>query len=190
MVLRNVEIAYNGCSEAYPAGSITMATCWAQQAGGYGDGFGLATSGGHWVAENCYVHHNISDGFDFLYLDATASLEVRGLIAEGNAGNQLKLSGNALVENSLLVGNCAYFADSPLMVGGDHCRAYGDTLALDLHRGSSIRVINNTLTGQGDCLLEVGCNDSDSDHPQAPDCNGTEKVTIRNTLFAGNTRYF
>jgi PKD repeat protein len=188
ILFRNVEIAFNGCSEAYPAKTITMDTCWAQEAGGYGDGLGTATTGGHWVFEDCKIHHNTSDGLDLLYMDPTASVEVRRLWAEGNAGNQVKTSGAATVENSVLIGNCAYFEGQPLMQEGDHCRAAGNTLSLDVHRGSQVSLVNNTVTGQGDCLLIVGCNDSYPDDAD-PDCNGTERVVVHNTLFYGNLEW-
>ncbi len=186
MIFRNVEIAWNGCSEAYPAKTITMNTCWGQQAGGYGDGLGTARSGGHWILEDCLFHHNTSDGLDLLYLDSTASIEVRGLISEGNAGNQLKTAGNAVVENSLLIGNCAYFSGQPLMQEGDQCRAMGSAFSVDLHRGSHVTLTNTTITGQGDCLMDIGCNDSYPDDPD-PNCDGSEGVTAHNTLFYGNT---
>jgi hypothetical protein len=178
LIFRNVEIAWNGCSQAYPAKTVTLNTCWGQQAGGYGDGLGTARTGGRWVFENSRIHHNTSDGLDLLYLDETGSVEVRGLIAEGNAGNQLKFSGAAQVENSVLVSNCAYFEGQPLMLEGDHCRAFGNTLSIELFRGALVTVTNTTITGQGDCLMVIECN--------AGGCDGTERVKVRNTLFAGD----
>jgi hypothetical protein len=178
LLFRNVEIAWNGCSEAYPAKTVTLNTCWGQQAGGYGDGLGTARTGGRWVFENSHIHHNTSDGLDLLYLDETGSVEVRGLIAEGNAGNQLKFSGAAQVENSVLVSHCAYFEGQPLMLEGDHCRAFGNTLSIELFQGTQVTVTNTTMTGQGDCLMVVECN--------AGGCDGTERVKVRNTLFAGD----
>jgi hypothetical protein len=62
----------------------------------------------------------------------------------------------------------------------------GNSLSVDLHRGSVVTVTNSTITGQGDCLVDAGCNDSLPDDLD-PDCNGSERVTIRNTLFTGNT---
>ncbi len=68
-----------------------------QQAGGYGDGLGTAGTSGDWIFLDARIHHNTSDGLDLLYLDGSGSVEVLGLIAEGNAGNQLKTAGNARV---------------------------------------------------------------------------------------------
>ena len=43
--------------------------------------------------------------------------------AVGNAGNQIKVRGNATIENSLVIGQCGYFNGFYDMVEGDHCRA-------------------------------------------------------------------
>jgi hypothetical protein len=106
-------------------------------------------------------------------------VEVRRVIAEGNAGNQLKVAGPATVTNALLVGNCAFFdGASPLMSEGDHCRAYGNTLAFAPFQDDVSTLVNSTLAGQGDCLVEVECRDGS--------CEGGETVTVLNTLFAGD----
>ncbi len=186
IVFEGVEVSFNGCGESWPAKTVNLKTCWGQEAGGYGDGLGTGATGGDWLFENCYFHHNTSDGLDLLYAKGDSSITVRGLVSEGNAGNQLKTAGPAYVENSLLIGNCAFFKDCPLMTEGDACRALGNTYSIDLHRGNTATLINSTITGQGDCLMDVGCNDSMSDDPD-PDCNGTERVIVRNTLFGGNT---
>lgn len=185
LIFRNVEVAYNGCGETWPAGTVNLDSCWAQQRGGYGDGFAPGASGGRWVLEDLNVHHNTSDGIDLLYLRGNSTIEVRRLKAEGSAGNQLKVAGPAWIENALLVGNCAYFDGRPMMEGGDQCRAGGSALSADLHRGNQITVMNSTVTGQGDCLMDVGCDDSRPGDPD-PDCNGAEVFQVRNGLFDGN----
>ncbi len=147
------EIAWNGCGERYPGTEIFG--CWAQQQGGYGDGLGTAKTGGDWLFEDVRVHHNTSDGLDLLYLDGSGSVTLRRIRAEGNAGNQVKTAGPMLIENSILLGNCAFFATFPTsnLSKGDHCRAMGNTLSVS-HVGNSLATIrNNTLSGQGDCLL-------------------------------------
>ena len=186
LVFRHIEVAWNGCSESYPGKSVTLDSCWGQEAGGYGDGFAAGSSGGKWVIEDSKVHHNTSDGIDFLYLTAGSDVRVSRLTAYGNAGNQLKVAGQARVENSLLIGDCASFDGRPLMAEGDNCRAAGNALSIDLHRGSAVTVINTTITGQGDCLVDIGCNDS-MDGDSDPDCDGSELVTFRNTLYYGQT---
>lgn len=183
---RQVEISFNGCGETWPGKAVDPDTCWGQEAGGYGDGFATGYTGGHWLFEDCYVHHNTSDGVDMLYVKGDSSIEVRRLVSEGNAGNQLKTGGPAWIENSLLISNCSFFDKSPLMAEGDLCRAGGSAFSVDLHRGDTVTMFNSTVTGQGDCLVDAGCNDSMSDDSD-PNCNGTERLIIRNTLFDGNT---
>lgn len=153
IVLSHVEIAWNGCGERWQTGVIHA--CWAQQAGGYGDGLGTASTGGQWLVEDSYIHHNTSDGLDLLYLDGapTTSVVVRRVRAEGNAGNQIKTRGAALIENSIVDGNCAYFLGRDAMTADDQCRAFGNTLSIGLVAGQTATIRHNTITGEGDCLL-------------------------------------
>lgn len=147
------EISWNGCGERYP--DLQIFGCWAQQQGGYGDGLGTAKSGGDWVFEDVRVDHNTSDGLDLLYMDGSGSVTVRRVRAIANAGNQLKTAGPATIENSILIGDCAFFASlaGSNLGDDDHCRANGNTLSVSLSGDSLATIRNNTLTGHGDCLL-------------------------------------
>ena len=109
IVLRDVEVGWNGCGERWQ--TRTPWACWAQQTGGYGDGLGTTYTGGQWLIEDSYFHHNTADGLDLRYMDGadTTSVIVRRLHAVGNAGNQLKVRGTATIENSVIVSNCGYF---------------------------------------------------------------------------------
>ena len=160
ILMREVEVAWNGCTENYPAHEIHA--CWAQQAGGYGDGLGTARTGGDWVIEDSMFHHNTSDGLDLLYADGSGSITVRRVHAEGNAGNQIKVNGPALVENSVVVGNCNYFAGMGSMVPGDHCRALGNAISAGLVKGKQATLRYNSITGEGDCLVIDGGGDATS----------------------------
>lgn len=153
IMFKEVEIAWNGCAERWQTGAIHG--CWAQQAGGYGDGLGTATTGGNWLFEDSFIHHNTSDGLDLLYLDggANTSVVVRRVFAQGNAGNAIKTNGRAVIEDSVVVGDCAWFEGQFFMTGGDHCRAQGNTLSIGLSAGQPAVVRHNTVTGEGDCLL-------------------------------------
>ena len=150
---REVEIGWNGCGERWQTGAIHG--CWAQQAGGYGDGLGTATTGGHWLFQDSVIHHNTSDGLDLLYLDGgpDASVVVRRVFAQGNAGNAIKTHGRAVIENSVVVGDCAYFEGRFFMTAGDQCRAQGNSLSVGLSPGQPAVVRHNTVVGEGDCLL-------------------------------------
>ncbi len=154
LLFRELEIAWNGCGERYPGGQPFG--CWGQTAGGYGDGLGTAATGGHWIFEDALVHHNTSDGIDLLYMTEGSRVTVRRGWFEGNAGNQLKTKGDARIENSVIVGNCAYFVGHANMHDGDHCRALGNSLSIGLLASSRVEVVNNTVTGQGDCLIMSG----------------------------------
>ena len=153
IVLRQVEIAWNGCGEKWQTGAIHG--CWGQQSGGYGDGLGTATTGGNWLIEDSFFHHNTSDGLDLLYMDgaATSSVTIRRVYAAGNAGNQLKTKGQTLIENSVVVGNCAYFNGQFSMTDMDQCRALGNAISIGLIGGQTTTVRNNTVIGEGDCLI-------------------------------------
>ena len=145
------EIGYNGCAKRWPSGEIYG--CWGQGGGGYGDGLGVGESGGHWLFEDSHVHHNTSDGIDLLYLNDQGRVTIRRSLIESNAGNQIKVSRTALIENSVVVGNCAYFTGEGNMLAGDHCRALGDTVYVGLSNSSQTDLINNTIVGQGNCVI-------------------------------------
>lgn len=180
LTFRRVTIEWNGCGETYPGGQPTG--CWAQSAGGYGDGLGTGETGGNWVFEDSAFLHNTSDGLDLLYARTGSTITITRTRAEGNAGNQLKTNGPALVENSIVVGDCAFFEGKPFTFNVDPCRALGNSLSLSLRPSDLVRIINNTITGQGDCLVIAGC------FGGGP-CNGTEKVRLRNNIFIGNVEF-
>jgi len=175
-----VEIGYNGCAEGYP--DVDDDLCWAQIEGGYGDGFGSDTTGGRFIIRDSYVHHNTSDGFDFLYADNTASLEVERSRFVANAGNQLKVSGNARIDSSEFIGECAYFEGRSFMRADDNCRARGNALSLNFFRGSNISVSNSTVTSEGDCIFVSSCRDDS--------CNGSESIAISNNILFGQIDWY
>lgn len=167
---RDVEIAYNGCAEDWPEPSIRA--CWAQAAGGYGDGLGTAETGGEWIFERARIHHNTSDGLDLAYLGARGRVVVDASLFEGNAGNQLKLAASAVISNSVVIANCARFAGHGNFADWDHCRAGGDAVFLGLGPGIESRLVNNSITGEGNCLVS-----------SAGDAGG--RLLFANNLFFG-----
>jgi len=173
-------VEWNGCAETYPGEKPDH--CWAQTAGGYGDGVGTGATGGHWIIEDSIFRYNTSDGLDLLYLGSDSQntmVEIKRTVAVGNAGNPIKVAGPATIENSLLVANCGYFAQKSFAQEmGDHCRAGGNALALSLHKGSTVSVVNSTIVGEGDVLVEAECDPSSQ-------CDGTESVTLQNNIFVG-----
>ncbi|MGB8252982.1 MAG: choice-of-anchor Q domain-containing protein [Anaerolineaceae bacterium] len=181
-------VEWNGCVESFPDEQPTG--CWAQPARGYGDGVGTGETGGHWIIEDSAFLHNTSDGLDLLYGNHNIKIEIRRSRAEGNAGNQIKTRGVATIENTIVVGNCAFFMGKPFTASGDFnsdgqiesavddCRAFGNALSFDLWRGNRITVTNASITGQGDCLVIAQCSEGEK-------CEGNERVIMRNDLFIG-----
>ena len=179
LIFRRVSISWNGCGETYPGRKPTG--CWGQSAGGYGDGLGTHATGGDWVFDDCRVMHNTSDGIDLLYHSLGGSITINRLRAEGNAGNQLKVTGNASITNSVLVGTCAYFNGKSFTHNVDACRALGNTLSVHYVPGAKVTLTNSTLYGQGDVLVLTGV--------RAGKCNGSETLTAQNNIFIGDTEY-
>jgi len=176
MRFRRVTIEWNGCVETWPDGD--PAGCWAQEAGGYGDGLGTGETGGDWIIEDSTISHNTSDGLDLLYHRLGGSIRIERVRAEGNAGNQIKTTGNAAIVNSVVIGNCGYFTDKPFTYLVDACRAVGNTLSLFADAGQQVELTNNTVYAEGDCLiLSEG------------DCAGPSTVRSRNNIYVGDTDY-
>jgi hypothetical protein len=107
-----------------------------------------------------------------------AFVEIRRTIAEGNDGNQIKVTGAVTIENSIIVSNCGIFHDMPFWNNDDDCRAGGDALVFALNPGGQASVINSTITGAGTCLVIAEC-------ALDKTCNGSENVLMRNNIFQG-----
>jgi hypothetical protein len=181
LTFRRWTVEWNGCAETYPGGE--PAGCWSQTAGGYGDGVGTGATGGHWIIEDSTIRYNTSDGLDLLYArEPGSAIEIRRTVARGNAGDQIKTSGPTTVENVLAVSNCGYFQDQPFTYNVDYCRAGGAAIALTLRPGDQARVINATVTGHGDCLLTLECQEGTA-------CDGSEALLLRNDIFQGNPEF-
>ena len=178
LIFRNWLVEWNGCGETYP--DQEHIGCWGQEAGGYGDGAGFGgTTGGHYIIEDSAFLHNTSDGLDMLYVRLPdATIEIRRTISAENDGNQIKITGDVSIENSIIVSNCGYFHGMKFWNNDDDCRAGGDSLALMLNPGGQASVVNSTITGIGNCLLTVGC-------ALDKTCKGNETVLMRNILFQG-----
>jgi hypothetical protein len=171
---RRVTIEWNGCGETWPEGNPTG--CWGQTAGGYGDGLGTDATQGRWIFEDSAFLYNTSDGLDLLYAREGSSIEIRRTVAMGNAGNQIKTNGPAVIENSIVVGNCGYFEGQAFTFHVDNCRAAGNALSLNLRQGDDVTLVNNTVASEGDCLVLAECDGN---------CRGNESVRMWNNIFQG-----
>ena len=181
LLFRHWIVEWNGCGETYP--EREPVGCWGQEAGGYGDGVGTGETGGDWIIEDSAFLHNTSDGLDLLYHTLGGTITLTRVHAEGNAGNQIKIAGQASLTNSLLVGNCAFFENQPFTYWVDHCRALGNTLELALTGEEQITIVNSTLYGQGDGLIGAGPRENFT-------CTGAESIVIRNSILVGDADYF
>jgi hypothetical protein len=181
MLFRRWTVEWNGCGETYPGGEPTG--CWGQTAGGYGDGVGTGATGGDWIIEDSAILHNTSDGLDLLYHEQGGSITINRVRAEGNAGNQIKVTGEATITNSVLVGNCAFFEGKPFTYDVDPCRANGNTLEVVYTGGEQVSIVNSTIYGQGDGLVGGGPREDFQ-------CDGSETLTGLNNVFLGDEDFF
>jgi hypothetical protein len=140
-------------------------------------------SGGHWTIEDSVIRYNTSDGLDFLYVrEPDSSITIRRSLLEGNAGSQVKNDrGPFLIENSIVIGNCAFFDGQSFTYNVDNCRAMGNPLDLGLMAGDHITVTNNTISGEGDCLVGASFYDESA--------TGSELVLLRNNIFQGQVDF-
>jgi hypothetical protein len=96
-----------------------------------------------------------------------------------NASQQIKVSGNASVTNSVVIGQC----NSPALVGLTNlCRASGNAVELDFTAsGQSQTFEHNTVTGNGDCLIDNGAGSANPNY--VPDSSNA--ITISNSILLG-----
>ncbi|MBN1318623.1 MAG: hypothetical protein JXA42_24290 [Anaerolineales bacterium] len=170
-------VEWNGCSENWP--DQTLGGCWSQTAGGYGDGVGTGATGGNWIIKDSEFLHNTADGLDLLYHSLGGTISLDRVWAEGNAGNQIKITGQSAITNSVLIGNCAFFQDQPFTYNVDHCRALGNTLEFVFTGGERNTINNTSIYGQGDGLLFGEAREGFA-------CNGEETITGMNNIFHGD----
>ncbi len=171
-------VEWNGCGETWP-GEVPSG-CWAQSAGGYGDGVGTGATAGDWMIEDSVFRYNTSDGLDLLYASLGSSITIRRTLAEGNAGNQIKTSGPALIENTVAVGNCGFFDGKAFTYNVDNCRALGNAVSIHLRQSDAVTLVNSTVAGEGDCLVLAGCDGG---------ADGSESLVLRNNVFRGHTDF-
>ena len=185
-------VEWNGCVEDSKTRQIAPAGCYGELQGGYGDGIGTSTHGGSWTVTHSTFRYNTQDGLDLLYLSLPGSkVVVDGCTAYGNAGNQIKVRGEATITNNVIIANCSFFDGKPFsMLQGyfwedkddfhtaGNCRANGDALTTTVLGGSHSQIVNNTIVGEGDFLMWVGCDP----------CHDPATVEISNNILRGFRR--
>ncbi|MBI5641624.1 MAG: hypothetical protein HZA17_14485 [Nitrospirae bacterium] len=190
LTFRRLTVEWSGCAETYPGKQPDH--CWAQSAGGYGDGMGVARSGGHWIIEDSIFRYNTSDGLDLLYVgvdNPSSMVLISRTVAMANAGNQIKIGGSSTIYNSLVIANCGFFYQKPFSQemgdkeSGDQCRAGGGAISINLGQSDFSEIVSSTIVGEGWALIEAQCHTLD--FPDQLPCNKGETVTIQNNIFMG-----
>jgi hypothetical protein len=162
IIFKDSSITFSGCGLIYNPGKENHNTphaCVKQGLGGYGDGIGTAETGGSWVFDNTKVMYNNSDGIDLLYRTLGGKITIKNSHVEGNGGNQIKVAGNTEITNSIVIANCGWNTRQEDHLGqyGENCRARGNALSLYYtHTDTKMKLINNTIVGEGDCLVGSG----------------------------------
>ncbi len=179
MTFNRFTVEWNGCGETYPDESIHG--CWAQSAGGYGDGFGTARTGGHWMINDSIFRYNTSDGLDLLYVrEAGTQIDIKRSQAYGNAGDQFKTNGPAAFENCLAVSECGFFEGKSFTYNVGNCRSGGTAVVLTMRQGNQVSLVHSTVAGEGGVLVLVECEGASCD-----DGN----VIIMNNIFMEYTEF-
>jgi hypothetical protein len=147
-------ISWNGCVEMKDG---SHAGCWGQGSGGNGHGIDTASTGGAWLFDKAKVEYNTSDGIDMLNVKNTGgNVTVKNSLVAHNAGNQIKTNMTSTIENNVVVGDCAYHElFGGTMSSKEYCRARGDTLNIEINGAEVSTVKNNTITGEGHCLIST-----------------------------------
>ena len=186
ITFKDSKIQWSGCGETYPG--LQIHHCYSQDQGGYGDGLGTHHTDGNWVFDHVDFSHNVSDGLDLLYHTGNGSITITHSRFEGNAGNQVKVAAATNIDNSKMIGNCAYFNGKSFAsttgvgfnsVAFNNCRAAGNTIAVDFHPGMQLNIYNSTITGHGDVLVQSS----------GSSCLSTDKVISKNNIYIGGPEF-
>jgi hypothetical protein len=191
LLVQHFNVGWNGCTEEYPiVDSTPYHDCTDDGSGGYGDGFGTATTTSspgwqiHWDQGN--VFFNTQDGLDQLHVTgAGSSTTVTRVLAYGNMGQQLKIGGSVgVIQNSVIVGNC--YALSYAIPGtpsgynsrlSDFCRAADTGVVLSVNDDSTSMFENNTFYSANATGLEVA--------PTSSCTTSTCLIRYDNNIFHG-----
>tara|TARA_B110001454_G_scaffold36074_1_gene35555 strand:+ start:3818 stop:5473 length:1656 start_codon:yes stop_codon:yes gene_type:complete len=146
-------VRWNGCVEKL---DLSHTGCWGQESGGYGDGLGTGATRGDWDFDQVVFEYNTSDGLDLLYLKNGGTVKIRNSYFAHNAGNQVKTAAASWIENNVIIGDCSYHGIFSTMANGDLCRALGNAISIGVEANDTNIISNNTVTGEGDCLVLSG----------------------------------
>jgi len=193
LLMQHYNISWNGCAEEYPlVDALPYQDCTDDNVGGYGDGFGTATtpSSPAWnvTFDQGVVTYNTQDGLDSLHLVGSgSSVTVTRTQAYGNMGQQIKVGGaSGTAINNLIVTDCnAMRQPIPGTPEGynsrlsDYCRAADTGIVLKVGPQTRLTYDFNTLYSASATAIEIDC-----DTTNGP-CNGTSTIDFRNNIFVG-----
>jgi len=193
LLMQHYNISWNGCAEEYPiVDALPYQDCTDDNVGGYGDGFGTATtpSSPAWnvTFDQGIVTYNTQDGLDSLHLIGSgSSVTVTRTQAYGNMGQQIKVGGaSGTAVNNLIVTNCnAMRQPIPGTPEGynsrlsDYCRAADTGIVLKVGPQTRLTYDFNTLYSASATAIEIDC-----DTTNGP-CNATSTIDFRNNIFVG-----
>lgn len=183
-VFTGLVVKWNGCQEHYPPdGQFDL--CYGQEQGGYGDGMGLAWTGGDWTFIRPKVYRNTSDGLDLLYANGTGTITVEHGYFARNVGNGLKTAGNATITDSVFIEQCAAFRGSSEPVAPNPCRAGGGVYAGFTGPNERVLFSHNTVVGEAGCLFG---GDPVSQTTGAP-LDASDVYRIENNIFVIKPRW-
>jgi Putative Ig domain len=192
--ISNFDISWNGCVEEYPiVDPLPYFSCTDQSYGGYGDGFGTATTNSPppgWQVhfDQGTVSYNTQDGLDALHIGGVGSTTAyTRVLAFANEGNQLKVGGStATIQNSAIVGNCEALTSGTPIPGrpfpthdmlGAACRAGNTAVVIETTPGDPTYFQNNTCYSAGAICLEV--------EYATQDLGPTNTLQYNNNVFVG-----
>jgi hypothetical protein len=158
--MNNSIIEWTGCIEEYPVvHNYPFIECRDQNTGGYGDGFGTASTTGNWYFDHDTFQYNFQDGLDLLH-SGMQTLSITNSFAQTNEGQEFKIGSgdNIVFRNNIALGNCYRLGDligdepaSALTPGGGPpginyglCRA-GANLATHFTDNGTYYFQNNTI---------------------------------------------
>jgi hypothetical protein len=166
LTLTNSTTEFTGCIEEYPVvHNYPFIECRDQSTGGYGDGFGTASTSGDWIFDHDTWFANFQDGLDLLH-SGMHTLSITNSTSIANDGQAFKIGSadNVIFRNNVAVVNCArvlhLFGDEPasaIVPGVSPCRAGQDGIVFSFTDQGSYQVQNNTFAGYNATMFDIMC---------------------------------